>query len=102
EFGVRSSGVGPVFEDVSGLIHHVHHEEEYNDFERQALLPKKLSQLGPGVAWFDVDGDGWDDLIVGGGRGGRLAVYRNDGKGGFKVWSGAPFDKVLGRDQTGV
>ena len=92
----------PVFEDVSRLIGHLHHEEEYNDFERQPLLPKKLSQLGPGVAWHDVDGDGWDDLIVGSGRGGRLAVYRNDGQGGFKAWSGAPFDKVVGRDQTTV
>ncbi|TMP96051.1 MAG: CRTAC1 family protein [Verrucomicrobia bacterium] len=92
----------PVFEDVSHLIQHTHHEEEYDDFARQPLLPKKLSQLGPGVAWFDVDGDGWDDLIVGSGRGGRLAVYLNDGKGGFNWWSGAPFDKVAGRDQTGV
>src|SRR5438105_4206063 len=92
----------PVFEDVSGLIGHVHHEEPYNDFERQPLLGRKLSQLGPGVSWHDVDGDGWDDLIVGGGRGGRLAVYRNDGQGGFKAWSGAPFDKVVGRDQTTV
>jgi hypothetical protein len=29
-------------------------------------------------------------------------VYVNDGKGGFKAWSGAPFEKVLTRDQTGV
>src|SRR5207248_1459623 len=92
----------PVFEDVSRLIGHEHHEEEFNDFERQPLLPRKLSQLGPGVGWHDVDGDGWDDLIVGSGRGGRLAVYRNDGKGGFKVWSGPPFDKVVARDQTTV
>jgi hypothetical protein len=98
----RITNLEPVFEDVSHLIQHQHHEEEYDDFERQPLLPKKLSQLGPGVAWFDVDGDGWDDLIVGGGRGGRLAVYRNDGKGGFTASSGPPFDKVLGRDQTSV
>src|SRR6185369_2685918 len=74
--------VKPVFEDVSHLIHHSHHDEEFNDFERQPLLPKKLSQLGPGVAWHDVDGDGWEDLIVGAGKGGKLAVFRNDGKGG--------------------
>src|SRR5207237_10305321 len=29
----------------------------------------------------------------------RLAVYRNDGKGGFKPWAGAPFDKVVTRSE---
>src|SRR5262249_935950 len=55
----------PVFEAVSELLAHPHHEEEFDDFSRQPLLPKKLSQLGPGVAWFDIDHDGWDDLIIG-------------------------------------
>ena len=44
---------------------------------------KQLSQLGPGVAWFDLDGDGHDDLIIGSGRGGQLSVFRGDGRGGF-------------------
>jgi len=92
----------PVFEDVSRLIGHVHHEEPYNDFERQPLLPKKLSQLGPGVGWVDVDEDGWEDLVIGSGRGGRLGVYVNDRRGGFKPWAGAPFEKVVTRDQTAV
>src|SRR5205814_1166722 len=90
----------PFFEDVSQLIRHKHHEEEFNDFERQPLLPKKFSQLGPGVAWHDLDGDGWEDLLIGGGRGGRLGVYRNDGNGRFEPWKEPPFDKVVMRDQT--
>ena len=35
-----------------------HREEPFNDFARQPLLPNKLSQLGPGIAVADVDGDG--------------------------------------------
>src|SRR5436190_2186780 len=65
-------GVKPMFEDVSQLINHRHHEEPFDDFERQPLLANRLSQLGPGVAWHDLDADGWEDLIVGSGRGGRL------------------------------
>src|SRR5439155_20538808 len=92
----------PLFEDASQLIGHAHHEEEFNDFERQPLLPRKLSQLGPGVAWGDIDGDGWEDLIVGSGKGGRLAVFRNDGQGGFNQMTGVPFDSPLTRDLAGI
>jgi hypothetical protein len=73
----------PLFEDVSERLGHVHIDEPFDDFALQPLLPRTLSDLGPGIAWFDFNQDGWDDLLVGSGRGGRLAVFRNDGKGGF-------------------
>src|SRR6266404_759753 len=92
----------PLFEDVSQLILHEHHEEPFDDFQRQPLLPNKLSQLGPGVAWGDLDGDGWDDLVIGSGKAGRLAAYRNDGKGGFTRLGGTSLDRVAARDQTAV
>lgn len=71
----------PAFEDVSDRIAHQHHETDFNDYERQPLLPFKLSQLGPGLAWHDLDGDGHDELVIGTGRGGTPAVYRSDGRG---------------------
>ncbi len=91
----------PLFEDASDRIRYRHHEQEYNDYERQPLLPFKLSQLGPGVAWFDVDGDGHDDLVLGNGRGGIPAVFRIDAPGRF-----APGDtnqmQALPNDAAGV
>ncbi|HEX8945851.1 MAG TPA: CRTAC1 family protein, partial [Gemmatimonadaceae bacterium] len=36
-----------------------------------------LSQLGPGIAWFDLDHSGSEDLIVGTGKGGHIAVFKN-------------------------
>jgi hypothetical protein len=72
-----------LFEPVP--LDHEHHEEPYDDFQRQPLLPKRLSQLGPGVGWMDLDGDGWEDLVIGTGKGGKMAVYHNDGHGGFVV-----------------
>jgi hypothetical protein len=92
----------PMFEDVSRLVAHTHHDEPFDDFARQSLLPRKLSQLGPGVAWYDVNGDGWDDLIVGSGHGGQLAVFLNNGHGDFAPAAEPLFDRLVTRDQTAV
>jgi hypothetical protein len=92
----------PLFADVSGLIQHTHVETWFDDFERQPLLSKKLSQLGPGVSWYDVDGDGLEDLILGSGAGGPLAVYRNDGRGGFQKSDAPVLTQPVGRDLTTV
>ena len=82
-----SSDAPPYFTDVSHRLQHRHHEEIYDDYRRQPLLMKQLSSLGPGVAWFDLDGDGHEDLFIGSGRGGSLSGWRNDGTGGFAPWN---------------
>ncbi|HEX7862943.1 MAG TPA: VCBS repeat-containing protein [Verrucomicrobiae bacterium] len=89
------------FEDVSDRIQHVHHEGWYDDFARQPLLPHRLSQLGPGVTWADLDGDRREELIVGTGAGGRLGVFRNT-DGAFSPWTNAPFQQPLARDTTSL
>jgi hypothetical protein len=77
---------GPaLFQDVSDLLSHQHPEEYFNDYERQPLLPRQLSQLGPGVGWLDLDGDGQDELFLGTGKGGKLGVYRRNAGGRFET-----------------
>ncbi|HEY5914448.1 MAG TPA: VCBS repeat-containing protein, partial [Verrucomicrobiae bacterium] len=90
------------FEDVSARLKHVHHEDAFDDFARQPLLPKQLSRQGPGVAWVDFDHDGHEDLVIGSGRGGQLAAYRGDGKGGFERLTSPPFDGYALLDHTAV
>lgn len=92
----------PHFTDVSALLAHQHHDDPFDDFARQPLLPKQLSQSGPGVSWIDLDGDGWEDLVIGSGKGGSMAAFKNDGHGGFQRLTGAPFDQVVSRDQTTI
>ncbi|MDZ7362793.1 MAG: CRTAC1 family protein [candidate division KSB1 bacterium] len=91
----------PYFEDVSELIRHQHHEDSYDDFQRQPLLPRRLSQLGPGVSWFDFDDDGDDDLMIAGGKGGQLALYRNNDHG-FQKLADPILSRPIPHDQTAV
>jgi hypothetical protein len=70
-----SATAAPLFDDASALLGgHAHHETLFDDFRRQPLLPNRLSQLGPGIAWGDVNGDARPDLLVGSGRGGRATA----------------------------
>lgn len=90
------------FEDFSDRLPHQHYDPPFDDFARQPLLPHQLSHLGPGVTWFDFNGDGWDDLIIGTGREGRLSVFRNNTQGTFVPQRAKPLEPLLEADLTTV
>lgn len=59
----------------------------YDDFEEQSLLPRRLSAIGPGVSWADIDNDGDDDLYMAGAHGQNGVVYQNMGNDKFEAIS---------------
>lgn len=63
-------------------IDYEHQENRFNEFRQQPLIPHKMSQLGPGLAVGDVNGDRLDDIFVGGARGttGQLFIQERDGR----------------------
>ena len=77
-----SESASTLFNRSGKLVDVSHVENAYDDYARQPLLPYKLSQLGPGLAWGDVDADGKEDLYVSGaaGRAGQLFVHSAGGE----------------------
>ena len=99
ELHIAQSKGNLLFSDQSQLLRHKHHEMYYDDFEnKQHLLPYRLSQPGPGLSWSDINNDGYDDLVIGTGKGGKLSIFINrDGKNFEEI---SPEDSALLRVQS--
>jgi enediyne biosynthesis protein E4 len=57
-----------LFSDItsaSGILYQ-HHDNPFNDFDIQRLLPHKYSQLGPFITTGDINNDGTTDFFIGG------------------------------------
>jgi hypothetical protein len=90
------SNAQPMFTPLPLATPVVHAEEPFDDFAAQPLLPYRLSQPGPAMAWGDVDGDGDDDAFLGGSRARPSRILVNDGQGQLTP---APFaEPILQRE----
>jgi len=80
----NSKEIDPIFREITHNqgINIEHIENDYNDFEKEILLPHKLSQSGPSISVGDVNNDGLDDFFIGGasGQAGQLLVQQKNGK----------------------
>lgn len=69
-----------------------HKEEEFQDFNRERLIPHKFSRLGPHIATGDVNGDGLEDFYVGGAMNYPGAMYVQNKSGKFAATSTATWE----------
>ena len=80
----------------------MHRENEFVDFDREPLIPKLLSTEGPMLAVADVNGDGLDDMFIGGAKGqaGKLLIQQPDGR--FVSTNERLFDADAGSEDVGA
>lgn len=64
-------------------INFKHRENRFVEFNREQLLPHMLSAEGPAAAIGDVDGDGLEDIFIGGGKWQEAALFTQQASGSF-------------------
>lgn len=76
-----------LFKNVTseGILSFKHIENNFDDYKYQVLLPHKMSQFGPSLAAGDVDGDGLEDIFIGGAVGYSGSLFLQDADGTFKL-----------------
>ena len=87
-----SGSTMPVERDVSqkqlftnitseSILSHKHNENRFDDYRTQVLMPHKMSTSGPIVSAADMNGDGLEDVFVGGAikQTGSIFLQQTDG-----------------------
>lgn len=74
-YDYKTKTVETIFNEDKNVLSYVHHENMVNDFTRQFLLPHFYSHNGPCMTKADINGDGLDDLFIGGSKGNPGAVF---------------------------
>lgn len=72
---LRQKTNNTLFKKNNTLLNFTHVENEFNDFEKEILLPQKQSTLGPYIVKGDVNNDGKEDVFIGGAKNQPAAIY---------------------------
>ena len=101
----KTAALQPLFSEIKtkdvGLTFK-HKENEFDDFEEETLLPHKLSNNGPFSAIADVNGDGLDDLFIGGAAKQEGVLYLQNKKGEFEKSQFQPWGKDKNAEDLGA
>lgn len=75
------------FTDITAStgLDYVHKENPFVDFNREGLMPHRVSTEGPALAVGDVNGDGLEDVFLGSSKRERSALFLQNSQGQFSL-----------------
>lgn len=88
----------PLFVKTASPVNRIATANDVNDFKRQPLMINPLSYPGPCMAKGDVNGDGLEDLYIGGENGKAGSLYLQQKNGSFIAKSEPAFE--AGKNST--
>ena len=84
--------ITPIFSEITPPFSHENPKIQINDFDRQPLLIQGLSYSGPCMAKGDVNGDGKEDVFIGGSINQSGILFLQTGNQRFKPVTSLAFD----------
>ena len=99
-FNFRKPPIDSVFIIRDSLIDYKHVEQSTLEFNREPLIPFGYSNLSPRAAVADINKDGLDDFVIGGGKTQSLNLWFQNKDGSFKRSEQKIFDEFAISEDT--
>ena len=99
EYVVKSNPSKSLLKEVKSNFA-AHKENDFIDFDYEGLISKMLSQEGPSLAVGDINGDGNEDVFIGGAKGQSGKIYVNKGNNNFSVTAQKSLDTDANFEDT--